>query len=380
MDDLKLIKKHYGEKMMHLCRELFPTILETPGLLFKIMSSKFAYSRFLYDDIVGNYYEDEFKAEIYSMVQKQDMKGTITDKTPKELLEEAGYILYECHTEEEIQSFKKYYAPNEALCTFRGGRLNRCHVFFAVKKNVDKIKRENFKNPQRQDEYGTSVISIQFDRDGSNTLSIKNRYNHTVTNPDSTFYNDLDNIIPGLTYAFEKTYGLRSKTKSEEFELTNYVKANDNKFYKYTKEDNNIYYCPNNIIIDNFEVKEYDKSRYIIFEHFILDMQEKKIFTYENNDTNAKNRTPINNNINEEDVSCKDDSFIQSIPDINKIEVINENNNKTIIINNDIKIVLNPEGRILEYTNPLVTEIGNNFMLSCDELKKIKSTKCKKDR
>ena len=25
--DLKVIKKHYGEKMMHLCRELFPTLL-----------------------------------------------------------------------------------------------------------------------------------------------------------------------------------------------------------------------------------------------------------------------------------------------------------------------------------------------------------------
>ena len=36
--DLKLIKKHYGEKMMHLCRELFPTILERNGLLFKLLS------------------------------------------------------------------------------------------------------------------------------------------------------------------------------------------------------------------------------------------------------------------------------------------------------------------------------------------------------
>ena len=27
-EDLKIIKKHYGEKMMHLCRELFPTLLQ----------------------------------------------------------------------------------------------------------------------------------------------------------------------------------------------------------------------------------------------------------------------------------------------------------------------------------------------------------------
>ena len=37
MDDLKLIKKYYGENMMHLCRTLFPTILETKGLLFSLL-------------------------------------------------------------------------------------------------------------------------------------------------------------------------------------------------------------------------------------------------------------------------------------------------------------------------------------------------------
>ena len=43
------------------------------------------------------------------------------------------------------------------------------------------IRRENFKNPQRQDEYGTSVISLQFTRGKKQTLSIKNRYNHSVS-------------------------------------------------------------------------------------------------------------------------------------------------------------------------------------------------------
>ena len=30
IDDLKRIKKDYGENMSHMCRELFPTILEKP--------------------------------------------------------------------------------------------------------------------------------------------------------------------------------------------------------------------------------------------------------------------------------------------------------------------------------------------------------------
>lgn len=41
LDDLKQIKKDYGENMSHLCRRLFSTILETPGLLYHIISTHF---------------------------------------------------------------------------------------------------------------------------------------------------------------------------------------------------------------------------------------------------------------------------------------------------------------------------------------------------
>ena len=40
------------------------------------------------------------------------------------------------------------------------------------------------------------MISIQFTKDDAHTLSIKNRYNHSVNDPDATFSNNLDNIIP----------------------------------------------------------------------------------------------------------------------------------------------------------------------------------------
>ena len=46
------------------------------------------------------------------------------------------------------------------------------------------------------------MISIQIDK-VNNYVSIKNRYNHTVENPDCTFNNNLDNIIPGLIKSFE---------------------------------------------------------------------------------------------------------------------------------------------------------------------------------
>lgn len=128
-EDLKIIKKKYGEKMMHLCRTLFPSILEQPGVLSKLMLEKFETSRFLYDDIVSNSLVDIFKDYIYSFFDVENNEKQGSCKTPKELLEEAGYDLFACETEEDIQSFKKYYAQGEELCTFSGGRLNRCHVF-----------------------------------------------------------------------------------------------------------------------------------------------------------------------------------------------------------------------------------------------------------
>ena len=67
-------------------------------------------------------------------------------------------------------------------------------------KDVDKIKRG--KPPQRDDEYGTSVISIQVFKEGG-FISIKNRYNHTVQNCDNTLNSNPDNIILGLSDAIK---------------------------------------------------------------------------------------------------------------------------------------------------------------------------------
>ena len=343
--DLKKIKDKYGEKMMQLCRDLFSTLLEQEGLLFYLMESHFEFSKFLYDDIIDNRIVDQFKNYIYSLVDVEK-KEIIINKTPKELLKEAGYNLYECKTEEEIQYFKKYYRRGEELCTFNGGRLDRCYVFFAVKENVDEIKREDFNNPKRQDDYGVSVISIQFSKGNINTLSIKNRYNHTVNNPDATFSNNLDNIIPGLTNSFARVYGFNINQNSNGFEIEGYICASDGRYYKYNYEITNIYYCPNNIIIDNFEViKDYQKKeRYIIFDYFILDLKNKKIILYDD---------------------YIDDSFVYGLKNINNIEVIKikENGNKKIYINNkNIEIEIDKVNRIISYSNKDIITINDNFL------------------
>ena len=147
-NELKKIKKTYGENFMKLCRSLFPTLLEQEGRLYRILATSFSTNcKTLYEDITQAELEDEFKSYIYSKVDVEDQeKKMIKEKTPYELLEEAGYELTECLTEEEIQKFRKYYALGEELCTFRGNRLNRCVVFWAVKNGVENIKRGALQN------------------------------------------------------------------------------------------------------------------------------------------------------------------------------------------------------------------------------------------
>ena len=131
---------------MHLCRDLFPTLLETEGKLLEILTSTFGSNcSDLYEVIRKKELEDTFKEFIYGKVDMESNEKTFVEKkTPYELLGEAGYDLFECTSEAEIQQYRQYYASGEELCTFNGGRLNRCYVFFAVKKNVEEIKRENY--------------------------------------------------------------------------------------------------------------------------------------------------------------------------------------------------------------------------------------------
>ena len=151
--DFEIIKKLYGEKMAKLCRELFPTLLETEGELAKRLQLVYAPSRNLYDDIIANEIVEDFRAHILAMSEKNEHEYKDIDKTPQELMSLAGYDLFECHTNADIAKFKKYYTFREQLCTFNDcTRIDNYKIFFAVKKDVDKINRKDFAIPQRQDE------------------------------------------------------------------------------------------------------------------------------------------------------------------------------------------------------------------------------------
>ena len=359
--DLKLIKKYYGENMTHLVRDLFPTILENEGKLFELINSKYAHSKSLYGDIVNSGLEEKFKSYIYSLyyVEKKETK---VSKTPFELMDEAGYILYECKTKEDVEQFIKYYKEEEKLCTFNDieGRLDKNYIFWAVKKDVDDIKREDFDYPEREDLYGISVISLQFTKGEKNILSIKNRYNHRVNNPDATFSNNLDNIMSGLTESFNKYFNLNVNENYIYFYLPDYVRASDEKFYKYNYEINNIYYCENNIIIDNFDVvKDYsDKTRYIVADYFILDLKKE--------DGTLNDLKLYDDRISE--------SFINDFKDTKKITIRKENNNHILDVktnNYNIEMKIDNLNRIISYKNNDIKNIPNNYLRYSRYIKEI---------
>lgn len=357
--DLKYIKKKYGEKMMHYCRECFPTILNVPGKLVEILNTHFyCVKDSLYNDIKENHKESEFNDFVYSnagLKNEYDIRDV--SKTPKELLDDAGYDLFECKTVEEVNSFKKYFILGEQLCTFLdpASRLENKYVFFAVKKNILDIKREDFLIPDRQDEYGTSVISIQFTRDKNNHLSIKNRYNEVVNNPDSTFDNNLDNIIPGLTMSFYKSYGIREiYDENSEFQMENYISI-DGEYYKYNYKLNDIYYCTNNIIALNGKVIKYDPEKYIIMDYFIIDLVNKKVDVFDN-----KLR----------------DSFSEVIGKIKNIEIVRGEKDKKVYITNEedniFELTLSFDNKLIGIKNNMIDKLPNRFLISGQYLKNMK--------
>ncbi len=376
--DLKWIKKHYGEKFSHLCRELFPTILETEGKLKEILTKLFLPSRELYNDIVDNNLINDFASYVTSLLGIKLNNNINRNRSPEELMDKAGYILYpECKTEADIQKFRHYYYRGKAtpeynginpvryegeeLCTFNGGRLNSCRVWFAVKKDVDKIKREDFKNPRREDDYGVSVISIQFSKINPSRLSIKNRYNHTISdvNPDATFGNNLDNIITGLTSAFTSKYNIKLSSNNNNFEIPGYVKAADGRFYKYNLEIDDVYYCTNNIIIKHGQPVVLNKDKYVLFDNFILDIKNKKIIDYNKLMSNTYSY----------------DAFVDSIGEIKDIKRLTSENGLTIQITPSvgdiIEIMLNKHNGIIGYINSNVQSIGECFLYRNNSLTQI---------
>lgn len=229
---------------------------------------------------------DEFQIKsICSEISANDTFGTIRETTQEEIIEDfkkAGYDTVIFDDEKRIAECEKYYAAGEVICTYNNlsGRMSQYHMLVAIKKDIDKIQRS--KNPKREDEYGTSILNIQIAKNGSH-MSIKNRYNHTVSECDSTLNNNLDLLIPGLQAKVLGYYKIACLNKNK-----NYYRdiVNINGIYlKYDTEVENVYF--GNFVLDNISgVRFADNGRYYVNNCWVdsysdtpcvLDFHNKKV-------------------------------------------------------------------------------------------------------
>ena len=187
----------------------------------------------------------------------------VTNKNPLQLLDEAGYDAFVVENEKQKNSIKKYYRHGEEICTFNDpSRHKNYYMIHAIKRGADKIKPAKKGEEKREDEYGTSVISIQIAKPNGGFISIKNRYNHTVNNPDATFDNNPDNIIPGLSYSLKKYFNVDFNVTHAP--LPNNFRMVNDQLVRFNHEINNIYFG-DYYYFSGSEITKIDKNSQLLF-------------------------------------------------------------------------------------------------------------------
>ena len=265
-----------------------------------------------------------------------------TSKNPIQLLNEAGYDAFVVHTEEEKNSITKYFRLNEHLCSFKDPyRHINFYIIHAIKHDADKIKPSA--NPKREDEYGTSVISIQIAKSGG-FISIKNRYNHGVKNPDSTFYNNPDNIILGLTNSLQKYFDVDFNVSDIETP-ENYLYVHDQLVY-YNFEMQGFYFGPKSYVQRNGVIIELKTDRETMLDHMIYNDKDKTI------------TTPVKS-----DDACTCELFAKIFNSKQITKTVDKTTQKTTLQTPDgDRIVINSKGQIIELDLPSATTIGDCFL------------------
>ena len=267
---------------------------------------------------------------------------------PIKLLDKAGYDAYVVHDLAEQNAIEKYFAKGEELCTFHDPhRFEKYYIINAVRKDVDNIRRADFKNPHREDEYGTSVISIQVLKTGG-FISIKNRYNHTVENPDNTLNSNPDNIIPGLADAIKHYFNVDFASHHVDLPI-NYTTMN-NQILKYNLEVENTYIGPDFYARDG-RVFEINKDYEIILDTIIFNTKTKEFKSIAHADGDWQMINALSAAINGQ-----------------KVKIQNAGDDTKMLIAGNTPIVTFQNGQILSLNLPNVREIGNYFALDCQKL------------
>ncbi len=265
MSVYKKIKKQNGERFAQTLRAHHNGIFEIPNLAFILKHA-------------GN---DAHPLLPYLMnlltVNTDKSENDTPTENPFTLLSQAGYHAFYANNETKKNSIKPYFEEHEQLCTFTDEtRHQDYHIVHAIKENADDIKRQDFKGrEQRQDAYGTSVISIQMLKSGG-FISIKNRYNHTIENCDHTFDSNPDNIIGGLSRSLQDHFNVDFSTQTAPLPAR-FVRLSNGQILHHYGENNNIYYG-DHVWAKDGKLHHVDKTKGdAMFNGFIFDNKTKKL-------------------------------------------------------------------------------------------------------
>ncbi|MBQ4472238.1 MAG: hypothetical protein II942_03240 [Alphaproteobacteria bacterium] len=334
------IKKQNGEHFAKAIRAYDSGIFDVPGIV----------------DIV-KYAGREAEPIIPYLESLKDIQieAQTVCKDPITLLSEAGYDAYYADTLEKQNAIQRYFAPGEELCTFRDPeRFQHYYIINAIRKDVDKIKREDFRGKERrEDKYGTSVISIQILKNGG-FISIKNRYNHTVQNPDNTFNSNPDRIIRGLADSIRHHFHVDFSSRAAALP-NNYILLNCHQVVRYNLEANNVYFG------DGFYVKDgdlhpIDTDKEILMDQFLFNMKDKTIIDVADEH--------IRGGFGE--IDCFLRVFPKEIKGKN-VHITKDKNGYHLFADKE-EILTIKDGRITAVNLPTTQKIGDNFLFRADEI------------
>jgi len=140
-------------------------------------------------------------------------------------------------------------------------------------------------------------------------------------------------------------------------ELKKYVEACDGKKYQYNLQVRGIYYCPNNIIINDRNEIVKLPSHQILADYFIIDTKEGTVSLY--------------------DKELRD-GFIKTVADIENIKIENnlikiykKDNRIKNPKNRCVTIKLN-QGKILSFEDNSITKCGDQYLAWCNSIKELR--------
>jgi len=401
-----VIKKKLGETAAKAVRQHIPFALDYPNEFIAFITEKIPVKESI-AEVVGAI--PARLDALFRIAADKTIETTVASvDSPEDLAKSAGYVFHQPKSEEDILVFKKDFQNGELLCTYNnvGGRMSSNLIFWIRRANAETVLHatevtqeyleENTEGaqlwrgyldarglkkadgtydisnlrPERQDPYGTSSMSVQIGK-SNGIISIKNRYNHTVSSPDATFGNDLNNIASGLDAAVYAMPGVPSKSKQQASLPNGLTSDADGRFFRYDFESNNVYFSRLGYMKHGV-ITAIDKSTQAIRDEVLFDAKNKIALNLASTEQLVDNIESVSIQKDNITVKTKNGSLVLGLLPIN---------GNIISVSGDIETIntdffsINETIRNVDLPN--VVSVGRNFLQNCIALQSVVMPKVK---